>query len=437
VRRVDFGALAIFWLCVGMVLAFSQCWVMLLTGPLDPPVPAALSAALRNFFFPVYAAVLGLALMRPRGSVRAMLRSPALMLLLAVAVASITWSIDREVTARRCIAVLFTTFAALVLAERFAWPRFLEVFATAFGITVVLSFFLALFVPEYGVMQSDFPGAWRGAWSHKNTLGFYMSVSLIVFIASAIANPRRRWLWLLGAAAALLLILLSQSKTSLASCMIGLACMPLMAAARRGPAWAIAATYLAVSVLAGLAIGFYMFPDYVLGLLGKDATLTGRTDIWAAVLRQIAHRPLTGYGYGAVWDNTSAWGPLPWISKEQGFVIHEAHNTMLGLWLDIGLVGLGAWLLLFLSVWVRAIRELYRPGSGFFAVPFLAVFSLHTLTESVALVQNDLIWLIFAATAVKLSVGERTAPANARSTEFRQATGQRPVRPGPWRGLRP
>ncbi len=328
------------------------------------------------------------------------------MLLLTLTFVSIAWSIDPQVTFRRGIAVLFTTLAGVVIAERFAWPKFLEVFAAAFGIVVVLCFLFALLAPRYGVMTEDFPGAWRGVWGHKNQLGYDMSVAFMVFAASAMANPRRRWLWVGGMVAATALMLLSTSKTSLVSCMIGAACIPLVAMARRGPVWAVGATWLWVSAVLVIAFVLYAAPELPLGLIGKDATLTGRTKIWTAVLHQIAKRPLTGYGFGAVWDSRSGWGPLPWISKEQGFTIHEAHNTWLGVWLELGYVGLAIWTLLFGGVWVRAIVALYRRPSAYFVLPFLTVFSLHTFTESVALVQNDLIWLMFTAVATKLALPE-------------------------------
>ena len=50
--------------------------------------------------------------------------------------------------------------------------------------------------------------------------------------------------------------------------------------------------------------GLYERVD-VVPLLGKDATLTGRTKIWDAIWRQIQERPWTGYGYSAVWDDKS------------------------------------------------------------------------------------------------------------------------------------
>ena len=130
----DVGERVAFWACVGLALVFSQCWILPLTGPGPDPIDPAISASIRNYFFPVYAVVLVLALTRLPGLGAALLRSPLLVLLLAVTFASVLWTIDREVTSRRCVAALVTTLAGVVIAERFTWPRFLEVFAAAFEI---------------------------------------------------------------------------------------------------------------------------------------------------------------------------------------------------------------------------------------------------------------------------------------------------------------
>ena len=406
-----------FWASVGLILTFSQFWVMLLLGPPTlTPVDPDTSATVRNFYIPAYAVTLILAATRPMLTVKTMLRAWALSLLVALAFVSKFWSIDPDVTVRRAIAVLITTLTGVVIAARFSWPRFLEVLATAFAVVVALCFVFALAMPSYGKMAVEFPGAWRGVWDHKNTLGFNMSIGAMVFAAAAVANPARRWLWTGAALAALVLLLLSTSKTSVVSCLIGAACIGLVALARRGTTGAIAATALGVVALVGLGFIVAFDADLLLGLLGKDATLTGRTKIWAGVLRQIHQRPITGYGYGAVWDNTSLWGPLAQISKDQGFVIHEAHNSWLGVWLELGYIGLGAWGLLFVGVWVRTLLAIYRAPWAYFALPFLAVFTLHTFTETVVLVQNDWVWLMFAAMAAKLAISVKPQTIDAGPT---------------------
>jgi len=401
--KIGWSERAAFWTAVLIVAAFSQCWVMPLTGPGPDPVDPTVSASVRNYYFPIYGLVLALGLTRPGALLSAIVRTPLLVLLIGVTFLSAAWSIAPDVTIRRSVAVMFTTLAGVVIAGRFGWRRFTEVLAAAFAVVVALCFVFALALPSYGRMATEFPGAWRGVWGHKNALGYNMAIGFSVFAAAALANRRRRWVWAAGAAAAFLLVILSQSKTSLVSLLAGAACIGLVLIARRGPAAAVAATFFAgTAAIAGGAV-MALAPDLVFNLLGKDSTFTGRTKIWAAVMHQIEKRPITGYGYGAVWDDQTIWGPFAWISKEQGFFVHEAHNSWLGVWLELGYIGLAAWSALFAELWARTLVAIYTRPVAILALPVLAVFSVHALTEAEVLIQNDWLWMLLGAIAVKLA----------------------------------
>jgi hypothetical protein len=125
-RAIDLGETAAFGAAVFMVLAFTQGWVMFLVGPGPGQIDPAISAQVRNVFFPVYAVALGMTVARPGATLMAAVRSPALVLLVLIAGASAIWSIDPEVTLRRSVALVFTTLSGLVIAARFGWPRFLR-----------------------------------------------------------------------------------------------------------------------------------------------------------------------------------------------------------------------------------------------------------------------------------------------------------------------
>jgi O-antigen ligase len=146
-------------------------------------------------------------------------------------------------------------------------------------------------------------------------------------------------------------------------------------------------------------------------VLGKDATLTGRTNIWQGVLYEIHKRPLLGYGYGAVWDDRSGWGPVYWITKIAGFRAAHAHNSWLEQWLGLGIVGLIAWSLYFVQTLILAVIAVYRDKGAYLALPFILVYGLVALTESIAVVYNDFRWVMFVAVAVKLAYSDRAMEA--------------------------
>jgi O-antigen ligase len=177
--------------------------------------------------------------------------------------------------------------------------------------------------------------------------------------------------------------------------------------ARRGPVAGVFAAWLGVAALIGGFAVVVLAPDAIFAALGKDATLTGRTRIWAAVLRQIHGRPEFGYGYGAVWDDMNIWAPLAKIIKQAGFRPLHAHSSWFEQALSLGVVGLTLWSLWFLETLARTTIAIFTRRCAYLAAPFLIVYGMTSLTESVTLIWNDLTWVMFVAIAAKLALGER------------------------------
>ncbi len=384
-----------------LLLIHSQGWELPLTGGGDETSDSGL---IRALFLPAYAAAVMLLAMGPWRVAIGLMRQPFLIALMAIVGLSMFWSVSPDQTSRRIFALAFTTLGGVVLGARYSWARLAEVLAASFVILAVISLFTGLFVPSIGRMEDIFPGAWRGLWPEKNAFGSNMTQSVVICAAAALLNPRRAPFWWAGAGLSFLMILMSTSKTSLLAMVLGVMALLLVAAMRRGSASKVAATWAAV-VGVGLVGAFAFFAaDVLFGLLGKDATLTGRTKIWSGVMRQINERPWEGWGYAAVWDETDKWGPLAWITKDAGFRAHHAHNSWLEQWLGIGIPGLAAWGAFFLQTLVANIVALYRDRGAYLALPFFVVYALMTLTESIAVVYNDMRWVIFVALAVKLAL---------------------------------
>ena len=403
------------WLAtVAMLLLYSQAWLVPVFGE---TVAVQEGGLVRALYFPAYAVGIFLLTLKPGASLAGLIRQPFLIVLLGIVVASIAWSVSPDQTLRRAVAVGFTTAGAVALGARWRWPALAETLAFTFGLLTIGSLLAGLFLPSIGRMSNDFPGSWRGLWLEKNTFGGEMAFALLIFAAAGVLRPERRRLWFSLSFIALAMLLASTSKTSLVALMLGAAAFFLVLLVRRGGAVAVIATYAAVVALIALIAAVILSPDVFLDLLGKDATLTGRTKIWAAVMRQIELRPWLGYGYGAVWSEDTGWGPLAWIVKQAGFKPEHAHNSWLEQWLGMGLVGLSAWALYYLTTLGRAIMAMFTSRGALVALPFLVVYSMITLTESVAVSYNDLRWVIFVAFSIRLALPDReplSPPAAAR-----------------------
>lgn len=399
-ERADLWDWLAFGLAALIVLIYSQGWIAPVFGV---TIDEGASGAIRNVYLPAYAAGIVLLAMTPGATVQALSRQPFLLLLMAIVALSTLWSIAPDATVRRIVAVYATTLGGVVLATRFRWATLAEVLAAAHAVLILGSIIWALAPGHPGIMTENFPGSWRGLWTEKNALGGNMAIAFSIFAAAALLSPRRAWLWGLFAVLALALVLLSTSKTSLVSLILGAGTVGFVWVVRRGPVSGVMATWAAVLGALLLAGFLLLAADVFLEILGKDATLTGRTKIWAAAQRQAELRPWTGYGYSAVWDDKSGWGPLAWITKEAGFKASHAHNAWLEQWLGMGYGGVIAWGLFYVQTIGAAFVAVFSRPGAYLALPFLVIYSLLTLTESVAVTYNDLRWAIFVALAVKLA----------------------------------
>jgi len=386
---------------VGLILTYVGFWSAPLTD-----YGARSADFLRNFYYPAYLLAVVLVCMRPERAIRGMVRSPLLIALLLLTAATYFWSIMPDLTARRIPALLFTTLAGVALASRWSWRSLTEIIAGTLGALAVLSFLLGALLPDFGRMQELFPGAWRGLWLEKNGLGHVMVKTTIFLLAAGVMAPERRKLWFGLAVVSVALVILSTSKTALLVLLLSLSAMGFVAVVKSGPLRAVVATWLAVVVVIGGALLISAETDVVLGLLGKDATLTGRTEIWSGIMQQMSEHPWRGFGYGAVWDDPGFTGPKAWIGHQAHFIPADAHSGWLEIYIALGLGGVILFALWLVQIWVQSLWAAYTSPGGWVALPMMASFTFTMLSESIAMNWHDLRWVVMVALALKLALGD-------------------------------
>ncbi|NBU27273.1 MAG: O-antigen ligase family protein [Caulobacteraceae bacterium] len=234
--------------------------------------------------------------------------------------------------------------------------------------------------------------------------GALMAMGALSCMAAAVLAAPRRTFWLLMFAGCTALLLLSRSKTSLASLIIGLAAIAFVGLVRRGPVMAVVGTWLGVAGAAVLGGIMALAPELIFGVLNKDATLTGRTEIWSAAMHQgMLNNPVLGFGYGVLWDHRDPYDPALWIAHDAGFVAGHAHNGWLEVWLGLGFVGLALWALAYLGNLIRMAGAIYTTSMAYAALPFFLVFSVFSITEVSVIDYHDISWTIYVAFAAMLS----------------------------------
>ncbi|MBL4854088.1 MAG: O-antigen ligase family protein [Robiginitomaculum sp.] len=382
-----------------LIFQFSTALVAsLLTDPNDLESKSSLA---RNLWYPGYFMVLFLTVRDLPKVVRTAVFNPLLILAILWCGLSYLWSIEPDVTLRRSIALLMTTLFGLVLAARYDWNELVQRLALVFLVTAVISLVLAVFVPSLGVMQEIHHGAWRGAWLEKNSFGTRMAVGLTLMMCAFAMQPKRWWLWVPAGVLCFGLVIMSTSKAALLAALVAIIGFLVIRVFRRFPILRIPVMYSVVLSLGLLGFLIIFMPDMMFEIIGKERTLTGRTDIWQALVLAIQDKQLLGYGYGAFWHDTT--GPSYWVRFSLEWGVPTAHNGWMETWLSAGVVAVVLFGLLYMITIFLALDRLYRGGvENYWVILSTILFLMISLSESTILQQNDLSWVMFVATSAKL-----------------------------------
>ncbi|MDH3662926.1 MAG: O-antigen ligase family protein, partial [Alphaproteobacteria bacterium] len=131
----------------------------------------------------------------------------------------------------------------------------------------------------------------------------------------------------------------------------------------------------------------------VIGGLGRDTTLTGRTDIWPYVLKKIEERPILGYGFFSFWEMEAI---ASYVQEVFQWSIPSAHSGYLEILLGLGWVGLALVIAFLFTMGYRLVTmsQHLEPGVVAFALPSLAYYLLFNIVESAFLVSSGLSWIV-------------------------------------------
>ncbi len=355
------------------------------------------------FLFGVYIVTLFLILLRWKNVVHLAIAEPLLMVLVAIALVSVLWSVAPMVTLRRSVALIGTTLFGVYLAMRYSLKEQLQLLAWTLGITSLLSFLFALAPPHLGIhSEGGHIGAWRGIYVQKNALGRTMGLSIVLFSLFILYESKHRWIAWVGLVLSATLILLSTSATPLLSSLAVLGLLPLYSIWRwRNPLF-LPFFIMALTLGSVAALWLLNQAEAILGATGRDFTFTGRTELWAILLQMIQKHPWLGYGYSAFWlgskgESGRVWNLLRWEPT-------YAHNGYLQLGLDLGLLGILIFVLGFLMNFGRAFTwaRVNQTVEGMFPLAYLTFLLPYNVTESIILQQNNIFWVLYVSTVLSM-----------------------------------
>jgi len=265
-------------------------------------------------------------------------------------------SVDVVASTRGLAAVVVISLPILLFKLRFGSVKTIEMLRNFAAVSIVANLLYTAITPSHGIMQGSLAGSVRGMFLHKNFFGQFSAVAFLLLVPSLNDRPlfTRRNVIMAGCCfLALVSAAVSKSSTALVLSMVGLMSLGISwAMANVLPVKSIRAYVLIASLV--LVSGFVYFfglaaAGDIAGLFGKDITLSGRGELWDALLDALYLRPWFGHGFAmfrqptyiAIFTHAVAWGP------------RSTHNTYLEMALNIGIPGAALWAAFLVSRYVR------------------------------------------------------------------------------------
>jgi len=198
------------------------------------------------------------------------------------------------------------------------------------------SFFAYIFLPDIATGYHYGDPVMRGLFVHKNTLGSFSAVGAAVLVALG------RHKTVLGIGVLVLLWAGALASGSAAALAIG-SCGTIFVLALRGvlphPQFYLPFVVLTVSIITFGALTMIFALEWVSGLLGRNATLSGRTLLWQGFLDAFGDRIALGQGPG-LFSSISQRGLEIAGSLNFASGVGHPHNLYIALLGEVGIVGL-------------------------------------------------------------------------------------------------
>jgi exopolysaccharide production protein ExoQ len=357
----------------------------------------------RSIFLLTYVVVFGLLFSRWKQLVRAIPYGMIIWVMVGFAGLSYLWSDIPSTTFSSTVGLIGTTLLGTYIATRYTPKQQLQIFGWAFGLVIILSFVYAILLPKYGIMGGVHAGAWRGIYTHKNTLGKMMTLSSTVFTLLLLSDRKHRLILAGGLSLSIGLLLLTTSKGALINLIMMLAVIASCSVLRANYRWLVVLGGTLLLLTGAIATALTLnIETLVVDVLEKDLTFTGRTDIWASAAEMIKLRPWLGYGYDAFWNGMD--GASAYIWRDLQWSVPDAHNGFVELTLHLGFVGLSIFLVGYVINLASSILKVRATSGTEFIWPlaFLIYLIPSNVYEQSLLKSNDIFWVIYVVVTLTL-----------------------------------
>ncbi len=347
-----------------------------------------------------------------RANVAALLHQPLLLATVAVAWLSVAWSVEPAVTLRRSLLFAGTAVVGWYIGDRFSPRDQARLVIRVAWVGVATSLVALAIWPDLATSSGRNLGWFSGAYVNRNALGLVLSTGLLASLFLFWETKRKAWV---AAGAVLLLAMLFATKNRTGPVALVVAVVITLSVhwLRKNAKTSMTAAggalfFLTTFGTVGFTIHYYWVE--ILGWLGRDVSLTRRTDIWQLVRFFSGEKSWFGWGFEAIWANSGAIGKAqaargalhahmgPGVPGGWPYAAHNGYFEML---LSVGRVGFAIFLgFLVVATW-RAFEFAWqrRDMSSLWPLSFI-VFAVVTNFSESAFVSSEALWALTVAAAV-------------------------------------
>lgn len=314
-----------------------------------------------------------------------------------VCLVSVAWSFHPDVAFKRWFKSLSDLAMGLIIVtDRDPFSALKQLFSRVGFVLLPCSLLLIKYFGNLGRQYTpDGLMVNTGVTTNKNTLGVVLLVICLGTLWHFITiwrdkelPDRKRHLWAQGVLLAfgLLLLKMADSATSLACFGLGGGLIVITQhRALRGRAARVNVICLCL-VCAGALMFFFTGQGNVAGALGRNSNLSGRTEIWAALLPTVPNA-IIGAGFESYWISPSAqklWDALAlagWWHPE--ILVPEAHNGYIEIYLNLGWIGVCLIATILATGYRRAINAFrLNPSLGSLMLAYSVASAVYSITEA-------------------------------------------------------
>lgn len=265
------------------------------------------------------------------------------------------WAQDQGASLYASLQLTYLSIVAIAFGYLMSLERLKYILFVVLTIIGVLSYFSWMLLPDIGTSVYEGEYAVRGIFVEKNRLGqlltFFFSIVMFLFFINGKGRTKLLLPFMLG----FVLLIFVNSKTAIVITLVTPALYFLSFLFIGSKQHVVRVLLVLVpSVIFILFLADLLFIP-VLELLGKDPTLTGRTELWDYSYKAILDRPFWGYGFSSYWNSLAEYGGMN-VSYYVSWAPMSMHNDYFETTLQLGFVGLFLYLCVLVSALVASIR---------------------------------------------------------------------------------